>query len=97
MQLCRKIRDGQNSAKPTFKWSRENGSVVFPVRSIESAGSTTGVTLEHLGRDMRFGLQEGDWVEVVDDKYVLHGRSEPLLMVSSIDRVNTKRFGGEPF
>ena len=62
----------------TFKWSRENGAVVFPIiQSIEGAS----VTLENLGRDDRFGLEVGDWVEVVDDDYSLLGKADPLLRV----------------
>lgn len=66
----------------TFKWSRENGSVIFPVRKI------TGdqVELETLGRDARLGLQEGDWVEIVNDDYALLNKAEALLQVFAIDR-----------
>ena len=70
--------DGKSA---TFKWSRENGSVIFPIRQL----SGTIVTLEHLGRDSRFSLKEGDWVEIVDDDYVLQNRAEPLLQVKKIN------------
>ena len=70
----------------TFKCSRENGSVIFPI--LELDGNT--VVLEHLGRDSRFGLAPGDWIEIVDDDYVLQGRAEPLLQVDTIDR-DTRR------
>src|SRR5688500_12408105 len=56
-----------NGVMPTFKWSRENGSVVFPVISITVSSETTEVRLAHLGRDDKFTLREGDWVEIVDD------------------------------
>lgn len=68
-------------ATATWKWSRENGSVIFPIRSLEG----TFVTVETLGRDSRLGLKPGDLVEVVDDDYVLQNRAEPLLTVKSID------------
>jgi hypothetical protein len=74
---------GNSPSGPTFKWSRENGSVVFP---ITSGGGTNVVTLETLGRDDRFGLAEGDWVEVQDDVSVLLNRVDNLLQVQSIDR-----------
>jgi hypothetical protein len=67
---------------PTFKWSRENGAVVFPIAS--ASGST--VVLESLGRDDRFGLVESDWVEIQDDDSVLANRAGPLLRVKSIQR-----------
>jgi hypothetical protein len=44
------------------------------------------VTLDTLGRDDRFSLAEGDWVEVVDDDYVLLNKAGTLLQVQSIDR-----------
>jgi Family of unknown function (DUF6519) len=73
----------QGTAPPTFTWSRENGAPVFPILS---GGGTNVVTLETLGRDDRFGLTEGDWVEVEDDDYVLLNRAGTLLQVQSIDR-----------
>lgn len=75
------------TAVPTFKWSREDGSVVFPILS---GGGTNVVTLETLGRDDRFGLAEGDWVEVLDDDYVLLNSAGTLLQVQSIDRTNLR-------
>lgn len=65
----------------TFKWSRENGSVTFPVRSL------VGVTaeLETLGRDASLGLTRNDWVEVVDDPMKLAGQPGPLAQVEGIN------------
>jgi hypothetical protein len=83
-QLYRvEIHNGNDGNQtPTFKWSRENGSVVFPIRTL------TGdkVVLVHLGRDERFGLKEQDWVEIVDDDSVLHGKPGIMAQVDSIDR-----------
>jgi hypothetical protein len=47
----------------TFKWSRENASVVFPVESVSGAV----VALATLGRDGKLDLEVGDLVEVTDD------------------------------
>jgi hypothetical protein len=74
----------------SFKWSRENGSVLFPVVSAASTQNADGsaqlaVTLGHLGRDQRLGLAVNDWVELVDDSYTLAQRALPLLQVSAID------------
>lgn len=66
----------------TFKWSRENGSVTFPVRSL--AGTT--VTLEHLGRDKCLGLAPGNWVEVVDDAIAFGETAGLLARVETVDR-----------
>ncbi|HEX8397438.1 MAG TPA: DUF6519 domain-containing protein [Pyrinomonadaceae bacterium] len=72
--------------EPTFKWSRENGSVVFPIISITRSGATTEIRLAHPGRDNKFTLREGDWVEIVDDNYTLNNSAGKLLKVTVIDR-----------
>jgi hypothetical protein len=84
-QLYRvEIHQGGKAGDATFKWSRENGAVIFPVREI--VGTT--ITLEHLGRDSRFGLNPDDWVEIVDDHYAIQGQATPLLQVEEIDHEN---------
>jgi hypothetical protein len=73
-------------AKPSFKWSRENGSVVYPILKIAPGTGATTLTLSNLGRDDRFGLAEGDYAEIVDDRSELTNTPGPLLRVRSIDR-----------
>jgi hypothetical protein len=68
---------------PTFKFSRENGSVVFQVLRV--AGQV--VTVKNLGLNATPSLAVGDWVELVDDDYVLQNRAEPLLQVENVDAV----------
>jgi hypothetical protein len=75
------IHTGGRASEATFKWSRENGSVVFPILSV--AGND--VILEHLGHGDRLGLKAGDWVELTDDDLVLHGAAEPLRQVVGRD------------
>jgi hypothetical protein len=91
-QLYRvEIHQGGPAGAASFKWSRENGSVVFPVtRSDLGATADDGsapltVTLARLGRDARLGLAANDWVELVDDRYTLGQRAYPLLQVIAID------------
>ncbi|WP_426700917.1 DUF6519 domain-containing protein [Rhodanobacter sp. Col0626] len=78
----------------SFKWSRENGSVVFPlVASAAGAAAADGsaalsVTLASFGRDARLGLAVNDWVELVDDDYTLAQRAFPLLQVIALDAAN---------
>lgn len=69
----------------TFKWSRDNGSVVYPISSI----SGNDVILEHLGRDARSSLNVGDWVELIDDDYTLLilSRPSPLTAPRPLARV----------
>jgi hypothetical protein len=91
-QLYRvEIHQGGPAGTASFKWSRENGSVVFPVtRSDLGATADDGsaqltVTLARLGRDTRLGLAANDWVELVDDRYTLGQRAYPLLQLIAID------------
>lgn len=86
-QLYRvEIHQSSNCDKPTFKWSRENGSVIFPILLQESKDDTTlMLALEHLGRDDRFTLKANDWVEIVDDDYILQSRAKNLLKILSVD------------
>lgn len=76
--------DGAND-RATLKWSRENGSVVFGIRSLQ--GSL--VEVASLGRDSCRGVKEGDWVEVVDDYSELRALPRPLRKVASVDRVDS--------
>jgi hypothetical protein len=70
---------------PTFKWSRENGSVVLPIDKVEG----NIITVKNLGRDDRFGLKKNDWVEIVDDSTVLDSPN-PLLQVETVDYSNSQ-------
>jgi hypothetical protein len=70
-----------NLTAATFKWSRENGSVIYP---IASGGNTIAVVVETLGHDDRFGLVEGSLVEVQDDRSVLLNLPGSLQSVQSI-------------
>lgn len=77
---------GHESAR--FKWSRENGSIVFDVQRIESikppekedGPAQLTLTLGQQGRDITL-LRAGDWVEFVDNALVLSGRTLPLYQV----------------
>jgi hypothetical protein len=90
-QLYRvEIHRGGTVEEATFKFSRENGSVIFPIlKAVSDAeAETTTVYLDDLGRDARFSLQEEDWVELVDDAITLHGKAENLMKISYVDHVD---------
>jgi hypothetical protein len=86
------VLPGQPRSNASFKWSRDNGAAIFPivkpVTSTSDKPSTTTVTLGNLGRDDRFGLAVGDYVEIQDDNSVLNNVTGKLLQVQSIDRNN---------
>jgi Family of unknown function (DUF6519) len=86
-QLYRvEIHRGGAAREATFKWSRENGSVTFPI--LEITGDE--VTLAHLGRDHRLGLKVNDWVEVVDDRLALQDQSHPLFQVAEVEPMDAR-------
>lgn len=83
----------QGGTSATFKWARDNGTAVFPIR--EQDGNS--VILGNLGRNRRLSLEVGDWVEIIDDSHVLQGRADPLLRVMEIDAANMRvMLSGEP-
>ena len=70
----------------TLKWSRENGSVLFPIESLDG----NAATVTSLGRDRRLGLKPGDWVEVTDDGRELR-REEVLPLFKVLNIVRDQR------
>jgi hypothetical protein len=74
---------------PTFKWSRENGSVVYPVDLEESPqvfeGKKLTLGVHGLGRDDRYRLRRGNIVELVTADIDEAGKAGPLLEVVKVD------------
>jgi hypothetical protein len=63
-QLYRvEIHTGGDLTSATFKWSRENGSVVVAVTGVQGAV----VQVASLGPDANLGFEPGQWVELSDD------------------------------
>lgn len=93
-QLYRvEVHNGGTAKDATFKWSRENGSVTFPVDALDG----TWVELAHLGGDDKLDLNVGDRVEFVDTAYTSRGEAEPLLRVEEIDLPGRRvRLSDEP-
>jgi hypothetical protein len=75
----------------TFKWSRENGSVVSLISAPPTVGGTpppatvTGPTfwVTSLSNDPTLGLQADDWVELTDDSSELTAGSGTLYQVAA--------------
>nr|BFD89348.1 hypothetical protein KitaXyl93_07080 [Kitasatospora sp. Xyl93] len=86
-------RSGSAECGATFKWSRENGSVVLPIASVEGVW----VDLTTLGDDDKLGLSVGDWVEVADSAYVSREEPADLLQVEETDLPGRRvRLSAEP-
>ncbi|TWV32610.1 hypothetical protein FRZ03_33600 [Streptomyces misionensis] len=93
-QLYRvEIHAGGEAADATFKWSRENGSVVFPVDELDG----TWVRLATLGLDSKLDLEVGDHVEITDTAYASRLEALPLLRVEELDLPGRRvRLSAEP-
>jgi hypothetical protein len=81
-QLYRvEIHVGGPFAQASFKWSRENGSVLLAVSRYEydAPNSRTTVLLAQTPRDARLGLAPGNWVELLDERVSL-GQHDPALL-----------------
>lgn len=74
---------GLNAA--TFKWSRDNGSVVFAVEEFLDGLPTDRLRMRSLGRDNEMALRKGDWVEVLDDNNELTFTPGALVQILDID------------
>ncbi|MFC8146356.1 DUF6519 domain-containing protein [Streptomyces paradoxus] len=93
-QLYRvEVHEGGAAEDATFKWSRENGSVVFPVDELDG----TWVQLASLGHDDKLDLDVGDHVEFVDTAYASRLEPLPLLRVEELDLPGRRvRLSAEP-
>lgn len=72
----------------TFKWSRDNGSTVFPITAWKVNETKVTVDLSRAGLDDRSSLHVGEWVEFIDDHTVLNNEGfqvPALFQVTSID------------
>ena len=93
-QLYRvEVHAGGDAKDATFKWSRENGSVVFPVDELDG----TWVQLASLGNDGKLDLDVGDHVEFTDTAYSSRLEALPLLRVEELDLPGRRvRLSAEP-
>jgi hypothetical protein len=68
----------------TFKWSRENGSVVT---AILPSGGGSGLTfpVQTTGRDNVLGFAPNQWVELLDDRGDLIAHRGQLLQIATVD------------
>jgi hypothetical protein len=85
------IHDPGDIGVATFKWSRDNGSVVFSVQEFVGGQPTDRIRVKRLGHDRVLALHVGDWVEVHDDARdfastgLLVGEPGTLAQITEID------------
>ncbi|HEU4386303.1 MAG TPA: DUF6519 domain-containing protein, partial [Blastocatellia bacterium] len=64
----------------TFKWSRDNGTVVTAIEKINGQQ----ITVSDTGRDAELGFATGQWVEILDDANELSGLPGELRLISDV-------------
>ena len=73
------IGSGDN-ARPTFKFSRDNGVVVTSITKMESGK----ITVANSGKDSYLGLAPFQWVEVIDDRRDLWGIPGSMVRLDNV-------------
>ena len=81
-QLYRvEIHDGGTMGTATFKWSRENGSVVTSWLGQDILNLKVAST----GRDAPLGFASGEWVELTDDTHDLLGKPGMMVQIDKVE------------
>jgi len=75
------VHAGGRSAEATFKWSRDNGSVVAPVAAVEPDRLVIASTSSEEAR-----FSDGMWVEPEDEGTARCGHVPRLIRIDSIQR-----------
>ena len=96
-QLYRvEIHQGSNAndpaQSPTFKWSRDNGSVVTTIQAINASE----ITVADLGPDQTHGFAIGQWVELSDDASELTGKPGQLVQITNISETGEAMISVNP-
>ncbi|HWY03780.1 MAG TPA: DUF6519 domain-containing protein [Candidatus Acidoferrum sp.] len=74
----------------TFKWSRDNASVMTAVTSIANVTNSAGksasqLSVQSLGRDQVLGFAPGNWIEILDDNLEFGGQPGELHQIDTVD------------
>ncbi len=81
-QLYRvEIHAGGSGGQATYKWSRDNGSVVTSWLS-QTAGD---LAVSSTGRDAELGFAGGQWVELTDDTHELNFLPGTLAQITKVE------------
>ena len=86
-QLYRvEIHTGGGYGTATFKWSRENGSVIAGIVSqVNGSYSSPTFKVTTVGRDSTLGFAPGDWVELIDDDSEFQSGAGELIQCGAVD------------
>jgi hypothetical protein len=68
----------------TFKWSRDNGSIVTKWAS-QDAQDLNKLTVGSIGRDVVFNFSSGQWIALTDDTRELKGERGVLVKITEVN------------
>jgi hypothetical protein len=84
-QLYRvEIHIAGNRTKATFKWSRDNGSIIVKWEQPDISDPNK-LIVSSTGRDELLSFKAGDWIEVIDDKSDLLNKPGVLAELSRVE------------
>lgn len=69
---------------PTFKWSRDNGSIVAAITAVNG----NRVTIHGVGPDNNLSFTKGQWVEIEDDTRDLDALPGFLTKINDVDPIS---------
>jgi hypothetical protein len=69
----------------TFKWSRDNASIVSAATDLRTSGGRTTVAVDRIGRDAVLRFHPLQWVELTDDHRELMGEPGEMAQILDID------------
>ncbi|AFZ12028.1 hypothetical protein Cri9333_1119 [Crinalium epipsammum PCC 9333] len=69
------VRDNNQEKKATFKWSRENGSIVSAIEKFDD----NIITIRKSSQDAWTNSQTGQWLEITDEEIELKGKPGVLV------------------
>lgn len=84
-------KDERRRARTTWKWSRANAAIAFPIVAVVPAERNVVVEVEASARHVALQLKPGQWMEVVDDAAELRHEGHPLWQVAGIEPTRDPR------
>jgi Family of unknown function (DUF6519) len=83
-QLYRvEIHGAGNLGQATFKWSRNNGSIVSKIKSFTPIENKISVSVD--SKDSLTKFAAGQWIEVIDDRQELWGVPGTMIRIQNIE------------
>ncbi|MGY3149408.1 hypothetical protein ACVWYQ_006407 [Bradyrhizobium sp. USDA 3397] len=87
-QLYRvEVHEGGKAGTATFKWSRDNATIVTTLTEIISG---TTVRVASTGRDSVLNFKRGHWIELTDDRREFAQRAGAMLKIQDVDYENQR-------